>query len=293
MNVGAFYFNRKIELDFDLSKLVKNPGVKQAQGDLTRYYSSRKSPTSYYNRAMNDLGVPDARARVASDRKAIADTQNLLEAVEPSVTGRTQGGLVTEAQRTALVNKERAPITQDLGNLSRVYSTSSSNLADLMGQADMRAQLGIQGDQNTLAALMQRLDQARYGQEARRQNRLDALNERLQLAQLKLQQQQAAAANRSSSAYDRMFNLMTQERQQADAEMAAQQAQFDKDRAARQKAAKQYQRSGMARADTANQRARIMRNRRKDLDNSFMGKWIQTPLGGGMERVGSWLNPFR
>ena len=161
---------------YDLSKLAYNPSSKEAQGDLTAYYKGRKNPVDYYNEATKNLGVPDARATVTRDRQAINDTNSLLDAVDPSVTGRTQGGLVTEAQRQGLVNKERAPITEALGDQTRAYTSSSANFADLMGQANQQAQFGQAADSNYLQALMQRLDNSRYNEEAARQAAAEAQN---------------------------------------------------------------------------------------------------------------------
>lgn len=152
----------------DLSKLSSNPSTKQAQADLTSFYRTRKNPVGYYNEAVEKLGVPDARAAVARDRKAITDTQNLVDAVDPSVTGRTSGSLVTEAQRQGLVTREKTPLLESLGKLQTGFADSRANLADLMSQANLQSQFGIQADQNVLAALTQRLDQARYDEEQRR-----------------------------------------------------------------------------------------------------------------------------
>lgn len=152
----------------DLSKLIANPTVQQANTELTSFTKGRKNPTDYYNEAINSLGVPDARAKVQADRQAITDTQNLVDAVEPSVTGRTSGSLVTEAQRQGLINKETAPLMAGLGKLQGAYGTSSANLADLMGQAQTQASLGYAGQQDTYAALIARLEDARYREEQER-----------------------------------------------------------------------------------------------------------------------------
>lgn len=141
----------------DLSKLSKTPDYNTAYGEYSQYLGTTKNPLDHYNEAVNSLGIPDARARVAADRKAISDTQNLVDAVDPSVTGRTQGSLVTEAQRQGLVTKEKSPLLESLGRLGGIYGTSSGNLADLMGQASQNANFAFQGDQANLSALWNRV----------------------------------------------------------------------------------------------------------------------------------------
>jgi hypothetical protein len=75
------------------------------------------------------LGVPEIRNNVAGLRTTVANTTNALNNVDPSVTGRTSGSLVTEAQRQRLVNMERAPIASELQNESGNLNTQNQILA--------------------------------------------------------------------------------------------------------------------------------------------------------------------
>lgn len=152
----------------DLSKLSKSPNYDQAYGEYTDYLGKSKAPIDFYNEATNKLGIPDARARVARDRKSISDTQGLIDAVDPSVTGRTQGSLVTEAQRQGLVTKEKSPLLESMGRLSGIYGTSSGNLSDLMGQAQTQADYGFNGQNATTNALQFRVQQAQASDAAKR-----------------------------------------------------------------------------------------------------------------------------
>jgi len=207
--MGIFYLIGQI-MDYDLSKLVNNPTAKIAQADLTNYYKNKNSPIDYYNSAVESLGIPDVRAGVAADRKAIDDTQTLIDAVDPSVTGRTSGSLVTEAQRQGLVTKEKTPLLGSLGKLGGIYGTSSANLSDLMGQASMQGQLGYQGQTDTMAALMQRLDYARYQEEQQRQANaanaqnawIEALMKNIQAGFDSLIDEANADADRAGDIYD-------------------------------------------------------------------------------------------
>lgn len=148
--------------------LNPQPTSAQAQGDITGFYNTRKRPIDYYNRAVDKFGIKDARQTLKQNRQSITDTENLISAVDPSVTGRTQGSLVTDAQRQGLITKEKTPLYEGLQNLAGIYSTSQANLSDLMSQAQMWSQQKLSGDQQRLQALMQRLEDARYREQQAR-----------------------------------------------------------------------------------------------------------------------------
>lgn len=159
----------------DLSNLASGRyDTKTAQNELNTFYKTAKKPIDYYNEATTRLGVGDARAKMQGDRKAIDDTSALIEAVDPSVTGRTSGALVTDAQRQGLITKEKTPLLGSLGKLQGIYGTSSANYNDLLSQAERESSWGYMNQQNQLAALQQRLQQAQYWEQQEAQRRAAA-----------------------------------------------------------------------------------------------------------------------
>lgn len=101
--------------------------------------SKRVTSTDAFNEAMGQFGVPEIRKNVATWRTTIANTKNSLNAVDPSVTGRTSQSLVTEAQRAKIVNNERAPIAGQLGEQQDAYSLANSDLNEATAQATTQA----------------------------------------------------------------------------------------------------------------------------------------------------------
>lgn len=97
---------------------------------LTNYDTTRKNSVDVLNEAMGKYGVPEIRNRVAGLRTTLTNTESALNNVDPSVTGRTQGSLVTEAQRQKQVTNERAPIMQQYGEVSSALGNESANLTD-------------------------------------------------------------------------------------------------------------------------------------------------------------------
>lgn len=104
-------------------------------GKIAQYDQNRVTSTDAMNQALSQYGVPEIRQTVAGLRTTLANTQNAYNAVDPSVTGRTQGSLVTEAQRTKQVANERAPIAGQISDQGRALSDNQATLQDALGQA--------------------------------------------------------------------------------------------------------------------------------------------------------------
>jgi hypothetical protein len=122
---------------------------------LQDFTSTRKSAGDYYTQAQNDLGVNAAQQQANDLRGTIRNTEAALKAVPASVSGRTQGSLVTEAQRSRLQNIESDPISQRLGEENTQYGDQMQSYRDLLGQAQTRAGLGYQSDTDKASSLQQ------------------------------------------------------------------------------------------------------------------------------------------
>lgn len=107
---------------------------------LQDYDSQRKNSVDVLNEAMSKYGVPEIRSRVSGLRTTLSNTENALNNVDPSVTGRTSGSLVTEAQRQRQVANERAPIAEQYGQQSRALGDESANLSDQEKAAQILAE---------------------------------------------------------------------------------------------------------------------------------------------------------
>lgn len=174
-------------------------------GQYKQFTDTRANPTTLYDKAQNELGVGEVRGRVGNLRTSLLNTENLLNNVEGSVQGRTQGSLVTEAQRQRLTALERNPIMSQYNKLSGDYGKEDANLKDLLGQASQRSQMGYQADTDKGNSIFQ-MYQAAMGKEAeaRRQAEADrAYAESVrqfnaQMAAAQAQAQRAAASARSS-----------------------------------------------------------------------------------------------
>lgn len=154
------------------------PTSAEILGQLQSFQSARRKPQDVLAEQENKLGVSGVRQRQAGLRGAIQNTENLLKQVDPSVTGRTSGSLVSEAQRTKMVANERAPIADQFSEQSRALEGETANLSDLSSSARTAAQLAISADdqqQNYLQSLYQttyqreRDEQERQERERQRQ----------------------------------------------------------------------------------------------------------------------------
>ena len=159
------------------------PTSQEILGQLQAFQGSRRKPQDVLAAEENRLGVSGVRQRQAGLRGAIMNTENLLKNVDPSVTGRTQGSLVTEAQRTKMVANERAPIADQFTEQSRALEGESANLENLTREASTAAQLALGQDDQQLNYL-QNLYGTIYQQErdtAERNEQIRQFNENLTL----------------------------------------------------------------------------------------------------------------
>lgn len=121
---------------------------------LADYDKNKVTSTDALNSALTQYGVPEIRNTVSGLRTTLANTQNAYNAVDPSVTGRTQGSLVTEAQRTKQVSNERAPIAGQISDQSKALGDNQQALTDALGQANTQATNQV-NDYNTGRAALQ------------------------------------------------------------------------------------------------------------------------------------------
>lgn len=138
------------------------------------------------SQANDQSGVGAAQTRVSDLQGSVKNLQSSLDAVDPSVTGRTTGTFTTDAQRSALVGKESAPIQTKLATTNNDLGTAQGNFNTAQGNA------------NTLASAILGQNQQTY------QQLLDQYN--------------GAAAEEKQQEAVREFNAQLQEQQSQDAE---------------------------------------------------------------------------
>jgi hypothetical protein len=171
--------------------------------ELQTYQQSLQTPEAAMQAANKQYGVDSAQQNVQGLRGAIQRTTGLLQQVAPSVYGRTQNSLVTNAQATRQIGNEQAPIQQNLQNLGGQYSTASEDYRDLTGKAQSQAANTLQA-QNGQLSFLQSIYQNLAGQEqvakeeAYRQAQL-AEQKRQFDASLAEQRAARAAASRASA----------------------------------------------------------------------------------------------
>lgn len=88
--------------------------------------------------ANDQYGVNDSQTRLSALKSIVGNLQSSVEAVDPSVTGRTAGTFTTEAQRSALASSEKAPI---LTNLNKQQGAETSQAQDLTQKQSLASQM--------------------------------------------------------------------------------------------------------------------------------------------------------
>lgn len=168
------------------------PNSQAALDELRAFQGARRKSQDILKDSEVRLGVPKAAERKAGLRTAITNTENLIRAVEPSVSGRTGGSLVTEAQKSRLIGLERAPLDEAFREQSRAYEGESALEQELRARALQESQLQLAEDDRREQALS-----GIYG----------TLYQREQDAIAKAERDRAAAEQqRQASAWSNIFN---------------------------------------------------------------------------------------
>jgi len=158
----------------------------QALADIQNFNATAQNPNDVLNAAQSKYGTDQSRQRLVGLRSAIMGTEGALNAVDPSVTGRTSNSLVTEAQRSRMVANERAPIAEQYSQQQGALSNENANLSDLSSRAAQEAQMTLTGQdtkRNSLQALYDTLYKREQDAAAAKQAADNAAAQRAQDAQ--------------------------------------------------------------------------------------------------------------
>lgn len=126
----------------------------QALQDYNSFTSGMQTPQSIVQGADQSTGVTGAQQQVSGLRQAITNTTNLLNQVAPSVYGKTQNSLVTNAQATGQIAAQDAPIQTKLSGLNTSEGNASSDLTSAENNASTLAGAEQTGQTAQQTALM-------------------------------------------------------------------------------------------------------------------------------------------
>lgn len=118
-----------------------------AQQKLIDYYASLEDPTSRYKRISEEQGLPQQQELVNAITKNVMGTEDLIDAIEPSVNQRSTDFLMTDADRTALVAREQDPLVKNLTKLLRSKQYEEIGLAGKQQMVADLLNLSLQGDE--------------------------------------------------------------------------------------------------------------------------------------------------
>lgn len=104
--------------------------------DYETYTSGQQSYQDIQKGLASKLGLDEKRKSLENISKTIIDTEKLLEQVPEAVQLRARqlGGPTTAAQLSKLSTVQQAPITKQIGELSRAEQTGQVGLSDIQNQ---------------------------------------------------------------------------------------------------------------------------------------------------------------
>lgn len=135
-----------------------------ALGALQSAQASALTPQQAQDQADQTAGVGSAGQQVQGLRGAIQQTTSLLNQVAPSVYGRTGNSLTTNAQASAQIGNEQAPIQANLDKDTQDYTNANADYQTAETKADQQAQNTLSA-QNSRLSYLQGIYGDLYGQE--------------------------------------------------------------------------------------------------------------------------------
>jgi hypothetical protein len=128
----------------------------EAQAKQNQYdtmFNDRQSTDDFFNKYNTELGGDAARGTYENARNAVNLSQNLINNLPSSISGRTAGANVSEAMRQRMLGQEMSPLQQGYSNASQHFSDASDDYQNIMNQIYNRANMGYQGQENDLNRL--------------------------------------------------------------------------------------------------------------------------------------------
>ena len=125
--------------------------------DLGNFDKNAQNPIDIYNKALEQLGISDARTRVSSLRQALIDNQNLLDNLAGNISGRTADSLVTESQRQRLYAQEAEPIITMGNRMNQQFEAAQGDYNQILSEGKTQADYTIEGQSARRSALLERL----------------------------------------------------------------------------------------------------------------------------------------
>lgn len=164
-----------------------------AKSALTGYQSLGSDQAMQQANTQYDVG--GSQTRLSALKGIVGNLQSSVEAVDPSVTGRTSGTFTTEGQRSALVSKEQAPILTNLNKQQGALTSEQGDLTQKQTLASQMASALLSDDKQKYQRLLDQYNASTAQDAADEQKRQYEAN----LAEQKRQFDISAAAPKASS----------------------------------------------------------------------------------------------
>jgi len=162
-------------------------GEEAVMNKLISTMGGQEKPLDIYGRLETEAGVPELRTASKSLSKEIASIEDYLDIIEPNVSARTRESLVTEAQRSGMVAKEKEPYQEKLTKLGTGLGRVRQSLSETIAGIGTKTGLALQGQQMELeplkmqyTALVDRNARTMTGFTIDRQTELDILFDKME-----------------------------------------------------------------------------------------------------------------
>ena len=121
--------------------------------NLVTQMRAREQPLSIYQRQEEEAGVPELRASSKALSQEVASLEDAIFGIEGQVAGRTRESMVTEAQRTGMVQALREPMQENLARIGTALGRVQMGLADALQGVATKVGLALKGQEMDIEPL--------------------------------------------------------------------------------------------------------------------------------------------
>lgn len=110
----------------------------------------QQNPLDVYTKLESEAGLPGMRATASTLREQIGNLEDTIKRVEPNVAATTGNSLVTQSQRSGMIEARQRPLLQDLGTLTTGLGRISQDITAAGEGIGTKTGLFLQGQEQAL-----------------------------------------------------------------------------------------------------------------------------------------------
>lgn len=129
------------------------PDINKSLSNLTMGYRAIRNPLDVYSELEESMNLPQQRKVAQTLRDQVADLEDSIRRVRPTIAATTRESMVTEGQRAMMETAQKRPFQERLAQISTALGRVDESIAAGMQDLGTKVSLYLQGAQMSLEPL--------------------------------------------------------------------------------------------------------------------------------------------